>query len=515
MCFPCRDEVATIGALVTLARRHLVEGRARRRRRDRPRRPRPSTRPASWPPRRRRDGRATSTRIHAEHGVGHGKGNALWASMLAQRRRLHRVVRRRRDDRSRRTGWCASLAPLLVDDATCARQGDVRPADAPRRRRAARPSSSPDHCCRCSRRSSPRSAQPLSGEFAGRRSVLEAVPFVEGWGVEIAPARRHRRAVRNRIITQVDLGVRHHRHRSLAVALGAGRRGDGVRPRAAAHQAGRLTRVARARRRVPRAAESRRAAAGRTRRPPMNVLLLRHAESEWNRIGRWQGTEDPPLSDRGRRDAAQVASVLGPFSAIWTSPLSRARETATIIGSTLDSAPIQIDARLVEVHFADWQGLNVDEIDARWPGFRASGRRPRGAESDDEVSTRAMAALSTIAGPSALHGRPDPRRHARRADPHGVPPPRSSRRRAGEPRRRVVDGVGRRLAGFGHLAARPRARPATRSDASGQSREPEPTPRPPARLGRLRFHSQGAHAHHAGETCRESASYPQHCPPAV
>jgi broad specificity phosphatase PhoE len=133
----------------------------------------------------------------------------------------------------------------------------------------------------------------------------------------------------------------------------------------------------------------------------MNVLLLRHAESEWNRIGRWQGTEDPPLSDRGRRDAAEVASVLGPFSAIWASPLSRAHETATIIGSTLDRAPIQIDARLVEVHFADWQGLNVDEIDARWPGFRTSGRRPPGAESDGEVSTRAMAALSAIVVPSA------------------------------------------------------------------------------------------------------------------
>jgi broad specificity phosphatase PhoE len=134
---------------------------------------------------------------------------------------------------------------------------------------------------------------------------------------------------------------------------------------------------------------------------PMSVLLLRHAESEWNRIGRWQGTEDPPLSDAGRRDAAQLAPVLGRFGAIWTSPLSRARETATIIGSALDAAPVQIDARLVEVHFADWQGLNVDEIDARWPGLRASGRRPRGAESDDAVSTRAMAALSTIAGPSA------------------------------------------------------------------------------------------------------------------
>ena len=57
--------------------------------------------------------------------------------------------------------------------------------------------------------------QPLSGEFAGRRDVLEQLPFVEGWGVEIAMlvdlAQRHGAES----IAQVDLGVRRHRHRSL------------------------------------------------------------------------------------------------------------------------------------------------------------------------------------------------------------------------------------------------------------------------------------------------------------
>jgi probable phosphoglycerate mutase len=52
----------------------------------------------------------------------------------------------------------------------------------------------------------------------------------------------------------------------------------------------------------------------------------------------------------------------------------------------------------VEVHFADWQGLSVEEIDAGWPGLRVSGRRPPGAESDDDVTERAIAALAAIAG---------------------------------------------------------------------------------------------------------------------
>ena len=130
----------------------------------------------------------------------------------------------------------------------------------------------------------------------------------------------------------------------------------------------------------------------------MNLLLLRHAESEWNRIGRWQGTEDPPLSDTGQLDAARVAPLLDRVDEIWASPLSRAYETASIIAAARDITPIQVDERLVEVHFADWQGLSVEEIDAGWPGLRVSGRRPPGAESDDDVSERAMSALAAIAG---------------------------------------------------------------------------------------------------------------------
>jgi len=129
----------------------------------------------------------------------------------------------------------------------------------------------------------------------------------------------------------------------------------------------------------------------------MNVLLLRHAESEWNRIGRWQGTEDPPLSDAGRLDVARIALLLRGFDEIWASPLSRAYETASIIAAGLGISQIHVDDRLVEVHFADWQGLSVEEIDAGWPGLRISGRRPPGAESDDDVTERATAALAAIA----------------------------------------------------------------------------------------------------------------------
>ncbi len=57
--------------------------------------------------------------------------------------------------------------------------------------------------------------QPLSGEYAGRRSLLESVPFVEGWGVEIGLLVDIVRAVGLGATAQVDLGVREHRNRPL------------------------------------------------------------------------------------------------------------------------------------------------------------------------------------------------------------------------------------------------------------------------------------------------------------
>lgn len=57
--------------------------------------------------------------------------------------------------------------------------------------------------------------QPLSGEYAGRRSVLEQIPFATGWGVEIAMLIDLDALVGVEAIAQVDLGVRHHKHQEI------------------------------------------------------------------------------------------------------------------------------------------------------------------------------------------------------------------------------------------------------------------------------------------------------------
>ena len=130
---------------------------------------------------------------------------------------------------------------------------------------------------------------------------------------------------------------------------------------------------------------------------PTSVLVLRHGESEWNASGRWQGTEDPALTERGIRQAVAAGEALGTFDAVWASTLQRASLTADIIAEQLGIGPVNLDERLVEVGFGPWQGLTRPEIERDWPGFIAELRRPEGAESHEAVVERITAVLRDIA----------------------------------------------------------------------------------------------------------------------
>jgi broad specificity phosphatase PhoE len=127
------------------------------------------------------------------------------------------------------------------------------------------------------------------------------------------------------------------------------------------------------------------------------VLLTRHGQSEWNALGRWQGQADPPLSDRGRRQAHEAARALGAVDAIWASDLRRAAETAVIIGDDMGVGPVVLDADLRERDAGEWTGLTRAEIEQRYPGFLPDGRRPPGWESDELLLARAQRTLERIA----------------------------------------------------------------------------------------------------------------------
>jgi probable phosphoglycerate mutase len=130
---------------------------------------------------------------------------------------------------------------------------------------------------------------------------------------------------------------------------------------------------------------------------PSRLLVVRHGQSTWNAGGRWQGTEDPPLSTLGVRQARHAAQHLGGFDAVVASDLERAFVTATILADELGIGPVQTDTDLRERCAGEYQGLTRPEIDERFPGFLAEGRRPPGWEDDDVVLGRAAGALARVA----------------------------------------------------------------------------------------------------------------------
>ncbi len=142
------------------------------------------------------------------------------------------------------------------------------------------------------------------------------------------------------------------------------------------------------------------------------IILARHGETDDNvPPQRIQGWRDVALNARGREQARALAAAAahaagnGGIAAIWTSHLSRARETAEIAGEALGLEP-RVDKRLAESRRGSWEGRAVDDIareepDA-WEAWRRAGdgfRFPDG-ESLAEHLRRTAAALDDIgAGP--------------------------------------------------------------------------------------------------------------------
>ncbi|HET8607017.1 MAG TPA: histidine phosphatase family protein [Gaiellaceae bacterium] len=132
------------------------------------------------------------------------------------------------------------------------------------------------------------------------------------------------------------------------------------------------------------------------------ILLARHGETDWNRERRWQGHADPPLNAAGRRQAARLADALAadPPTAVYTSDLARARETAEIVAARL-GLPVAADPRLREVDVGEWSGLTAAEAEERYPeGMRrrlAGGTGWEHGESYETMTIRVVEALRSVA----------------------------------------------------------------------------------------------------------------------
>jgi broad specificity phosphatase PhoE len=130
---------------------------------------------------------------------------------------------------------------------------------------------------------------------------------------------------------------------------------------------------------------------------PRRLLLVRHGESTWNALSRWQGQADPPLSPFGERQAEEAAArlaELATITAVWASDLIRARRTAELVAGHLGIATVREEPRLRERDVGSWSGLTRDEIEERWPGYLASRRSPPDFEGDDELLARTRAGLA-------------------------------------------------------------------------------------------------------------------------
>jgi glucosyl-3-phosphoglycerate phosphatase len=140
--------------------------------------------------------------------------------------------------------------------------------------------------------------------------------------------------------------------------------------------------------------------------PVSRVIVWRHGRTAWNVEGRFQGQQDPPLVEAGRREAARAARhlVAGGLRAddvvVVSSDLVRAVDTATALTDLL-GLPLRVDPRLREHGLGSWEGLTRQEVAERYPEQFAdwqAGRpvRGRGDEKADDVAARAVAALANL-----------------------------------------------------------------------------------------------------------------------
>jgi broad specificity phosphatase PhoE len=143
------------------------------------------------------------------------------------------------------------------------------------------------------------------------------------------------------------------------------------------------------------------------------IYLVRHGETEFNRLGIFRGRFEVDLNDRGRRQAGEIAAALRGegIERLHAGPLRRTRETAEIIGSAL-GIPVVIDPGFDNISLGEWQGVPKETVQRDWPeAWHQWQTSPEhlvvpGGETVEDVKRRAFARVSELVGdpstPAAL-----------------------------------------------------------------------------------------------------------------
>ncbi|MDJ0725053.1 MAG: histidine phosphatase family protein [Prochloraceae cyanobacterium] len=135
------------------------------------------------------------------------------------------------------------------------------------------------------------------------------------------------------------------------------------------------------------------------------LLLVRHGETEWNRVSRFQGIKDIPLNENGKKQGNLAAEFLKEVSLDFavSSTLLRPKETAELILQYHPGVDLKTYPELVEISHGVWEGKLKDEVEAEFPGMIAQWQAkpetvqmPEG-ENLQQVWDRAIAAWNQIA----------------------------------------------------------------------------------------------------------------------
>lgn len=137
----------------------------------------------------------------------------------------------------------------------------------------------------------------------------------------------------------------------------------------------------------------------------MDLLLVRHGESEGNKQKFVQGWRDTPLTPLGRKQARLVARKMRqylPLDVIYASPLQRAWDTAAAIAKVAEMSPI-VTPELREMHFGEVEGLTHEQWQARYPELLTRWANPDdldfgwpGGESRRQFAARVTTAIAAI-----------------------------------------------------------------------------------------------------------------------
>jgi broad specificity phosphatase PhoE len=138
------------------------------------------------------------------------------------------------------------------------------------------------------------------------------------------------------------------------------------------------------------------------------IVMVRHGETVWHEENRYAGRSDIALTPKGQEQANKLArwATTAGVTAVWSSPLSRARNTAAPAAKAL-GLPLQIDERLTELDFGKSEGLTSVEMAQRIPEEYAAFRLDPvtnflpGGEDPAQAMDRAIPAIYAIAGATA------------------------------------------------------------------------------------------------------------------